>query len=145
MIKKSAELKEKTELKEKRREQKQELREKFPILVDGITQSKIGTNIVDGIIVDMTDPEKPNFCSTTSDQYDEFFHISLGEKLIEKDPWMVYCGIFEDGDKLRAIIYSGEQAAKDKKAGDIAKTVSEVLGGAGGCLLYTSPSPRDRG
>jgi len=69
---------------------------------------------------------------TTNDQYDEFFHISLGEKLIEKDPWMVYCGVFEDGDKVRAIIYSGEQAAKDKKAGDIAKTVSEVLGGAGG-------------
>jgi len=132
VIKKSAELKEKTELKEKRRGQKQELREKFPILVDGITQSKIGTNIVDGIIIDMTDPGKPNFCSTTSDQYDEFFHISLGEKLIEKDPWMVYCGVFEDGDKVRAIIYSGEQAAKDKKAGDIAKTVSEVLGGAGG-------------
>jgi len=132
LIKKSAELKEKTELKEKRRGQKQELREKFPILVDGITQSKIGTNIVDGIIVDMTDSGKPNFCSTTSDQYDEFFHISLGEKLIEKDPWMVYCGVFEDGDKVRAIIYSGEQAAKDKKAGDIAKTVSEVLGGAGG-------------
>jgi len=132
LIKKSEELKEKTELKEKRREQKQELREKFPILVDGITQSKIGTNIVDEIIVDMTDPGKPNFCSTTSDQYDEFFHISLGEKLIEKDPWMVYCGVFEDGDKVRAIIYSGEQAGKEKKASDIAKTVSEVLGGAGG-------------
>jgi len=132
LIKKSAELKEKTELREKRRGQKQELREKFPILVDGITQSKIGTNIVDGIIVDMTDPGKPNFCSTMSDQYDEFFHISLGEKLIEKDPWMVYCGVFEDGDKVRAIIYSGEQAGKEKKAGDIAKTMSEILGGAGG-------------
>jgi len=132
LIKKSAELKEKTELKEKRRGQKQELREKFPILVNGITQSKIGTNIVDEIIVDMTDPGKPNFCSTMSDQYDEFFHISLGEKLIEKDPWMVYCGVFEDGDKVRAIIYSGEQAGKEKKAGDIAKTVSEILGGAGG-------------
>jgi alanyl-tRNA synthetase len=132
LIKKSAELKEKIELKEKRRGQKQELREKFPILVDGITQSKIGTNIVDKIIVDMTDSGKPNFCSTMSDQYDEFFHISLGEKLIEKDPWMVYCGIFEDGDKVRAIIYSGEQAGKEKKAGDIAKTVSEILGGAGG-------------
>jgi len=45
---------------------------------------------------------------------------------------MVYCGIFEDEDKIRAIIYSGDQAANDKKAGDIAKTVSEILGGAGG-------------
>jgi len=132
LIKKSSELKDKTELKEKRQEQKQELREKFPLLVENIIQSKIGSTIVDEIVVDITESGKPNFCCTTSDQYDEFFHIGLGEKLIEKDPWMVYCGIFEDGDKIRAIIYSGDQAANDKKAGDIAKIVSEILGGAGG-------------
>ena len=132
LIKKSSELKDKTELKEKRQEQKQELREKFPLLVESIIQSKIGSTIVDEIVVDITEPGKPNFCCTDSDQYDEFFHIGLGEKLIEKDPWMVYCGVFEDGDKIRAIIYSGDQSANDKKAGDIAKTVSEILGGAGG-------------
>ena len=132
LARKSAELKDKAKLKETRHEQKQELREKLPILVENITACKIGTNNVDEIIVDITEPGKPNFCSAMNDQYDEFFHISLGEKLIEKDPWMVYCGVFEDGDKIRAIIYSGEQVGKDKKAGDIAKTVSEVLGGAGG-------------
>ena len=132
VVKKSAELKEKQELKEKRREQKQELRERFPVLIDNIIQSKIGTNTIDGVTIDVTDFGKPNFCSTMNEQYDEFFHINLGEKLIEKDPWMVYCGVFEDGDKIRAIIYSGEQAEKEKKAGDIAKAVSEVLGGAGG-------------
>ncbi len=132
LARKSAELKDKAKLKEKRQEQKQELRERLPILVENITACKIGTNNVDEIIVDITEPGKPNFCSTMNDQYDEFFHISLGENLIEKDPWMVYCGVFEDGDKIRAIIYSGEQVGKDKKAGDIAKTVSEVLGGAGG-------------
>jgi alanyl-tRNA synthetase len=87
---------------------------------------------MDGIIVDTTESGKPNFCCTASNQYDEFFHIGLGEKLIEKDPWMVYCGIFEEGDKIRAIIYSGDQAAKYKKAGDIAKIISEILGGFGG-------------
>jgi len=132
LVRESAELKDKAKLKEKRQEQKQELRERLPILVENITACKIGTNNVDEIIVDITEPGKPNFCSIMNDQYDEFFHISLGEKLIEKDPWMVYCGVFEDGDKIRAIIYSGEQVGKDKKAGDIAKTVSEVLGGAGG-------------
>ncbi len=132
MLKKSAELKEKMEMKEKRREQKQELRERFPILVDNIIQSGVGTNTVDGITVDVTESGKPNFCSTMNEQYDEFFHISLGEKLIEKDPWMVYCGVFEDGEKVRAIIYSGEQVEENKKAGDIAKAVSEILGGAGG-------------
>ena len=101
-------------------------------MVANIIQSEIGTNTIDGVTVDVTDSGKPNLCSTMNERYDEFFHISLGEKLIEKDPWMVYCGIFEEGDKIRAIIYSGEQAGKEKKAGDIAKTVSEVLGGAGG-------------
>ncbi len=132
MLKKSAELKEKMEMKEKRREQKQELRERFPILVDNIIQSEVGTKTVDGITVDVTESGKPNFCSTMNEQYDEFFHISLGEKLIEKDPWMVYCGVFEDGEKVRAIIYSGEQVEENKKAGDIAKAVSQILGGAGG-------------
>ena len=73
LIKKSAELKEKMELKEKRHEQKQELREKLPILVESITKSEIGTSTVDEIIVDMTESGKPNFCCTTSDQYDEIF------------------------------------------------------------------------
>ncbi|HIF52860.1 MAG TPA: alanine--tRNA ligase [Candidatus Nitrosopelagicus sp.] len=132
LARESAELKDKAKLKETRHEQKQELREKLPILVENITACKIGTNNVDETIVVMTEPGKPNFCSAMSEQYDEFFHISLGEKLIEKDPWMVYCGVFEDGDRIRAIIYSGEQVGKNKKAGDIAKTVSEVLGGAGG-------------
>jgi len=132
LARESAELKDKAKLKETRHEQKQELREKLPILVENIIACKIGTNNVDETIVVMTESGKPNFCSAMSEQYDEFFHISLGEKLIEKDPWMVYCGVFEDGDKIRAIIYSGEQVGKDKNAGDIAKTVSEVLGGAGG-------------
>ena len=132
LARESAELKDKAKLKEKRQEQKQELRERLPILVENITECKIGTNNVDEVVVDITESGKPNFCSAMNDQYDEFFHISLGERLIEKDPWMVYCGVFEDGDRIRAIIYSGEQVGKDKKAGDIAKAVSEVLGGAGG-------------
>jgi len=56
LIKKSSELKNKTELKEKRQEQKQELREKFPLLVENIIQSKIGSTIVDEIVVDITEP-----------------------------------------------------------------------------------------
>jgi len=127
LARESAELKDKAKLKETRHEQKQELREKLPILVENITACKIGTNNVDETFVVMTEPGKPNFCSAMSEQYDEFFHISLGEKLIEKDPWMVYCGVFEDGDKIRAIIYSGEQVGKDKKAGDIAITISEKI------------------
>ena len=132
LVRESVELKDKAKLKEERQEQKQELREKLPKLVEDIVQCKIGTNNVGEIVVIVTESGKPNFCYTMSDQYDEFFHVSLGEKLIKKDPWMVYCGIFEDGDKIRVIIYSGNQSANHKKAGDIAKIVSEILGGSGG-------------
>ena len=61
LIKKSSELKDKTELKEKRQEQKQELREKFPLLVENIIQSKIGSTIVDEIVVDITESWKTKF------------------------------------------------------------------------------------
>ncbi|MBM2852735.1 MAG: alanyl-tRNA synthetase, partial [Candidatus Nitrosotenuis sp.] len=67
----------------------------------------------------------------TSDQYDEYFHISFGEKLIKNDPKASYCGIFDAGSTVRAIIYSGEQS-KNKNAGAIAKAISEILGGSGG-------------
>jgi len=69
---------------------------------------------------------------TRNNNYDEFFHIGLGEKLLAADPWIIYCGFFDDGFKIRAIIHCGVQASKSVKAGDIAKAVSEVLGGAGG-------------
>ena len=45
---------------------------------------------------------------------------------------MVYCGIFEEGDTIRAIVYAGDEISKKNNADDIAKAISEILGGAGG-------------
>ena len=45
---------------------------------------------------------------------------------------MVYFGLFDEGEKIRIIVYCGEKISKIKKAGDIVKDVSEILGGAGG-------------
>jgi len=70
------------------------------------------------------------FYITTDEQYDEYFHINFGEKLIKKDPGASYCGIFEEGDKIRVITYAGESSKNN--AGEIAKAVSQTLGGAGG-------------
>ena len=72
------------------------------------------------------------FYSTTDDQYDEYFHINFGENLVKTNPRAVYCGIFEEKGTVRAIIHAGEEASKEKKAGDIAKAVSQILGGSGG-------------
>jgi len=76
--------------------------------------------------------ENACFCSSTSDQYDEYFHINFGEKLIKEEPRAAYCGLFDAGPTVRAIIYTGDEAAKRKNAGEIAKAVSEILGGSGG-------------
>ena len=45
---------------------------------------------------------------------------------------LVYCGLFEDGEKIRVVVYAGENISKQKSAGDIVKNISQILGGAGG-------------
>src|SRR4030067_829829 len=64
-----------------REERKEQTREKIPLLLEQISQSPIGTSKVDEIEVHTT--EDGRFCSTTSEQYDEYFHINFGEKLIK--------------------------------------------------------------
>ena len=129
MEKKTAEQIVKEERDKLRDEKKLESREKIPALVEQISASPIGTTKVDEIEVHTTPSGR--FCCTTSDQYDEYFHINFGEKLIKADPKSSYCGLFDAGPTVRAIIYSGE-GSRNKNAGQIAKAVSEILGGSGG-------------
>jgi len=103
-------------------------REKIPVLLEQIAETTQDTTIDD---IQISTADSGMFCSTTSEQYDEYFHINFGEKLIKKDPKASYCGIFEAGPTLRAIVYSGE-SSKNRNAGAIAKAVSEILGGSGG-------------
>jgi len=72
------------------------------------------------------------FYWTSSELYDEYFHINFGEKLVKKEPDSIYCGLFEEGAKLRAIVFAGDNVPENKNAGQIAKAVSDILGGSGG-------------
>ena len=127
MQKKAAEFVAKEERDKLRDQRKEESRKKIPLLIEQITQSTGETSIEE---IEVTSTDAVKFCSTTSENYDEYFHINLGEKLIKAEPKASYCGLFEAGPTVRAIIYAGE--ASKKNAGEIAKAVSEVLGGAGG-------------
>ena len=120
----------KEQMQNQREERKQKAREKIPILLEQVSTHHNGTTIIDEIQTHVTDSIK--FCFTSSDQYDEFFHINFGKKLVKDNPMTVYVGIFETGPTIRVIVYSGEEASKSKNAGNIAKSVAEVLGGAGG-------------
>jgi len=105
-------------------------RKNIPALLEEISQTTVGTTKMRDIEVITTESRK--FCWTKSDRYDEYFHINFGERLIKNDPKAVYCGIFETGDTVRAIVYAGDEAAKTKNADEIVKAISEALSGSGG-------------
>ncbi len=128
LAKQSAEAAAKEERDKLRDQKKVESREKIPALLEQIAQATEDCTIDE---IQVTTADSGRFCSTTSEQYDEYFHINFGEKLIKNDPKASYCGIFEAGPTLRAIVYAGE-SSKNRNAGAIAKAVSEILGGSGG-------------
>ena len=118
--------------KEKRLEQRQLAKERIPVIAKSLLECKQGTVTIDNITMELAESGKANFCYSTSDDYDDVFHIGLGEKLCKEDPKLVYCGLFEQGGKVRVIVYAGEEISKEKSAGEIVKKISQVLGGAGG-------------
>ncbi len=111
------------EIIEKEREtRKQKAREMIPGLLERISVGESG--MLEDIQV------KDKMCFTASDQYDEFFHINFGKKMINSEPKSAYCGIFESGSTIHVVVYCGEESGK--KAGEIARELAKVLGGAGG-------------
>ena len=117
------------ELKDKQREEeKQKAKEKIPVLLEQIAILS-STRVIDEIEISVNSTKS---CFTNSKQYDEFFHMNFGKKLVKENPNSVYVGIFESGPTIRIIAYSGDEASKSKNAGNIAKSVAEILGGAGG-------------
>ena len=117
------------ELEDKQREkERQKAKEKIPILLEQIATLS-STRVIDEIEINVNSIKS---CFTNSKQYDEFFHMNFGKKLVKENPNSVYVGIFESGPTIRVIAYSGDEASKSKNAGNIAKSVAEILGGAGG-------------
>ncbi len=113
-----------------RTERKEQVKKEIPSIVEAFSKSRIGSNIAPPNILYTSKSGK--FCYVDNDQYDEFFHLTLGKHLIEKHPDIVYCGIFEENNLTRVIIFVGDEASKNKSAADIAKAVSQILGGSGG-------------
>jgi alanyl-tRNA synthetase len=112
----------KEQLEKQREERKQKAREMMPTLLEKISSGESGN--FEGIQV------KGKLCFTTSGQYDEFFHINFGKKLVNQEPTSAYCGIFEVGPTIRVIVYCGQDSGK--KAGEIAREIAGILGGSGG-------------
>ena len=118
--------------KEKRIERRQLAKERIPIIAKSLSECKEGISTIEDIIIELTESGKANFCYSTSNDYDDVFHIGLGEVLCKADPKLVYCGLFEEGEKIRVIVYAGDEISKEKSAGEIVRSISQILGGAGG-------------
>ena len=113
------------EIEKQREERKQKAREKIPTLLEQILSDKLEeVKTLEEIEI------KEKRCVTYSDQYDEFFHINFGKKLVNKEPKSAYCSIFEAGPTVRVIVYCGEESGRN--AGEIARELSGILGGSGG-------------
>ncbi|MGI0057667.1 MAG: alanine--tRNA ligase [Nitrosarchaeum sp.] len=112
----------KEELEEQREENKQKAREKIPSILE---------KILDGQSIELDEIQiKGNLCFTASQNYDEYFHLNFGKKLVSRNVKAAFCGIFESGPTIRIIVYAGEQSGVN--AGSIAKEISAILGGSGG-------------
>ena len=118
--------------KEKRVEKRQLAKERIPIIAKSLLECKEGIFTIEDITIELTESSKANFCYSTSNDYDDIFHIGLGEVLCKVDPRLVYCGLFEEGEKIRIIVYTGDQISEEKSAGEIVKSISQILGGSGG-------------
>ncbi|QLH06078.1 alanine--tRNA ligase [Nitrosopumilus ureiphilus] len=119
---KEQEIAEKEELEKRREENKQKARVQIPILLEKILDGESGD--IDGISI------KNKLCFTASENYDEYFHLNFGKKLVAKDNTSAFCGIFESGSTVRILVYAGEQSGIN--AGVIAKEIASILGGSGG-------------
>lgn len=75
---------------------------------------------------------KIKFYCTVDEDLDEEFHIAIGEQAIKLDLSLIYCALILKDGVIKIIAFSGPEAAKIKKAGDLVRDVSKVLGGSGG-------------
>jgi alanyl-tRNA synthetase len=66
------------------------------------------------------------------DEIGDDYYIALGEKSIDIDPFLVYVALIQDQERIKVIVFVGEESRKIIKASRIAKEISLKLGGTGG-------------
>ncbi len=69
---------------------------------------------------------------TFDDLMGDEYYIALGEKSINIDPFLVYVALVQDHERIKVIVFVGDESRKIIKASRIAKEISLKLGGTGG-------------
>ncbi|HXW12844.1 MAG TPA: alanine--tRNA ligase-related protein, partial [Nitrososphaeraceae archaeon] len=60
------------------------------------------------------------------------YYIALGEKSINIDPFLIYVALVQDQERIKVIVFVGDESRKIVRASRIAKEISLKLGGTGG-------------
>jgi len=66
------------------------------------------------------------------DEMGDDYYIALGERSINIDPFLVYVALVQDQERIKVIVFVGEESRKIIRASRIAKEISLKLGGSGG-------------
>lgn len=69
---------------------------------------------------------------TYDDELGDDYYIALGEKSISIDPFLIFVALVQDHERIKVIVFVGEESRKITKASRIAKEISLKLGGTGG-------------
>lgn len=69
---------------------------------------------------------------TYDDEMGDDYYIALGEKSINIDPYLIFVALVQDHERIKVIVFVGEESRKITKASRIAKEISLKLGGTGG-------------
>ncbi|MDG6994801.1 MAG: alanine--tRNA ligase [Nitrososphaerota archaeon] len=73
------------------------------------------------------------YVSAMEEGLDSEYHLTVGDKLSKEDPSLIYVAIFEEQQRYRILVFSGETAqSKGAKAGILVREIARAMGGSGG-------------
>ncbi len=70
--------------------------------------------------------------TTVEEELDDEYHIAVGEQAVNLDKSLIYCALIVKNGSIHIVAFSGTDAVKTKKAGDLVRDMAKILGGSGG-------------
>lgn len=73
------------------------------------------------------------YVSLFEEGLDSEYHLIIGNRLARSNPGLLYVALFEEGGRMRIIVFSGESCQKEGlSAGMVAREIAKPMGGSGG-------------
>lgn len=103
------------------------------------TAKLLAKNLADSMVTEIqrVSEELPGgvrlYVSVLDEGLDSEYHLTVGERLVKENLSLVYVAIFEENQRFRILVFSGESAQKrGVKAGNLVREIAQEMGGSGG-------------